>query len=125
MVPSGKKPSFGSSPWFSENASTPMSASSGLGFGSGTSVSLTPDAVPESIRYARMFLLLDRAQPCLIAHTDTRKKLRGRPNLKFDCRRDYIHINILYSLLLDLPEIAYISQRRSAASKIRSMGYAI
>src|SRR5262245_47070191 len=48
-----------------------MSASSGLGFGSGTSVSLTPDAVPESIRYARMFLLLDRAPPCLIAHTDT------------------------------------------------------
>jgi hypothetical protein len=42
-----------------------------LGFGSGTSVSLTPDAVLESIRYARMFLLLDRAQAWLIAHTDT------------------------------------------------------
>src|SRR5215469_8522245 len=48
-----------------------MSASSGLGFGSGTSVSLTPGTVPESIRYARMFLPLDRALPCLIAHTDT------------------------------------------------------
>src|SRR5258706_275321 len=56
---------------FTESAATPMSASSGWGFGSGTSVSLTPDAVPESIRYARIFLLLDRAQPCLIAHTDT------------------------------------------------------
>jgi hypothetical protein len=70
VVPSGKKPSFGNSPWLSEKASTPMRASSGLGFGSGTSVSRTPDAVPESIRYARMFLLLDRAQPWLIAHPD-------------------------------------------------------